>query len=77
MAAQVLVYDGQRVPGLLQTGRYAHAVASADPAVPAALRDRAAEAVLVRQQAFWARGARGLAVVIGEGALRQEAGAAR
>jgi transcriptional regulator with XRE-family HTH domain len=74
MAAQVLVYDSQRVPGLLQTGRYAHAVASADPAVPAALRDRAAETVLIRQQAFQARKDGCLEVVIGEGALRQEAG---
>ena len=74
MAAQVLVYDSQRVPGLLQTGRYAHAVASADPAVPAALRDRAAKTVLIRQQAFQSREHGCLAVVIGEGALRQEAG---
>ena len=74
MAAQVLVWDGQRVPGLLQTGPYAHAAASADPAVPAASRDRAAETVLVRQQAFWAREHGCLVVVIGEGALRQQVG---
>ena len=73
-AARILVYDSHRVPALLQTQAYASAVTAADPVVPADLSERAARAVLVRQQAILARRRSELAVVIGEAALHQLVG---
>jgi Domain of unknown function (DUF5753) len=75
-AMRVLVYDGQQVPGLLQTEDYARALACADPAATAAVQDRIVRAVLARQQAVLAGACPVLEVVIGEGALRQQAGGA-
>jgi transcriptional regulator with XRE-family HTH domain len=75
-ATQVLVYDSQQVPALLQTEDYARAVACADPAVPAAAQDQIVQAVLARQQAILAGEHPEVMVIIGEGALRQQAGGA-
>ena len=75
-ATQVLVYDCQQVPALLQTEDYARAVACADPAVPAAAPDQIVQAVLARQQAILAGDRPEVTVIIGEGALRQQAGGA-
>jgi transcriptional regulator with XRE-family HTH domain len=74
VAAQVLVYDCQHVPALLQTEDYARAVACANPDVPAAAQDQIVQAVLARQQAILAGDRPEVAVIIGEGALRQQAG---
>jgi transcriptional regulator with XRE-family HTH domain len=75
-ATQVLVYDGQQVPALLQTEEHAHAIAAADPMMPAGLQARAVEAVLARQQMTTAQHP-DMTVVIGEGALRQQVGGAK
>ncbi len=72
-ATQVLVYDCQQVPALLQTEDYARALACADPA---AAQDQIVQAVLARQQAILAGDRPEVMVVIGEGALRQQAGGA-
>jgi Domain of unknown function (DUF5753) len=52
-ASQVLIYDNQRVPGLLQTEEYAHAIVSADPAVPPGLQERLVEAWLSGSRPSW------------------------
>jgi len=75
-AMEVLVYDSQQVPGLLQTEDYARALACADPTATATVQDRIVQAVLARQQAVLAGEYPALRVVIGEGALRQQAGGA-
>jgi transcriptional regulator with XRE-family HTH domain len=74
-ASKINAYDAQRVPGLLQTVSYARALAEADPGLnDDAARDRAAESVLVRQQAVLGEGRPAVRVVIGEAALHQRVG---
>jgi transcriptional regulator with XRE-family HTH domain len=74
-ASKIHAYDAQRVPGLLQTVSYARALAEADPGLDDdAARDRAAESVLVRQQAVLGQGRPSVRVVIGEAALHQRVG---
>lgn len=74
-ASKIHAYDAQRVPGLLQTVPYARALAETDPSLDDdAARDRAAESVLVRQQAVLGNGWPTVRVVIGEAALHQQVG---
>jgi transcriptional regulator with XRE-family HTH domain len=74
-ASKIWGYDAQRVPGLLQTASYARALAETDPSLgDDAARDRAAEAVQVRQQAVLGKGWPGVRLVIGEAALHQRVG---
>lgn len=74
-AAKVTGYEAQQVPGLLQTPAYARALAETDPSLDDdAARDRAAEAVLARQQAILAERRPDVHLVIGEAALHQLVG---
>jgi len=87
-AASVIAgYEAQRVPVLLQTQAYARALAEADPALPdEAARDRAAEAVLARQDAILGEQPPGIYpdtpparvhLIIGQAALCQQVGGPR
>jgi len=74
-ASSISAYDAQRIPGLLQTRAYARALAEADPALTQeAARDRAADAVLARQQAILGEHRPEIRLVIGEAALHQRTG---
>lgn len=75
-ASKIHGYEAQRIPGLLQTRAYARALAKADPALPDdGARDRAADAVHLRQQAiFLAERVPDIHLIIGEAALRQQVG---
>jgi transcriptional regulator with XRE-family HTH domain len=75
-ASRLLVYEPQQVPALLQTQDYALNLASADPGLTAGSQDRAAEAVMNRQQAVLGRGGLEVTVVLGEAALCQAVGGA-
>jgi transcriptional regulator with XRE-family HTH domain len=72
-ASRILIYETACVPGLLQTREYASAIFSADAAD---VRDRRVEAALARQRAVVRSRRAAIAVVIGEGALRQLIGGA-
>jgi transcriptional regulator with XRE-family HTH domain len=73
-ATEILVYDPQLVPDLLQVPGYARAVTAARPGtVTDSQLDEAAAALAARQQAVLG-GSTQLSVVIGEAALRQEIG---
>ena len=73
-ASEIMVYDAQIVPGLLQTAGYARAIAEADLEYDsAAQREQAVIAQMTRQQAVLA-GRAPLSVVIAEAALRQRVG---
>jgi transcriptional regulator with XRE-family HTH domain len=65
-----------QVPELLQAPGYARAVAAADPGVPQDAEPVIVAATLARQKAVLRERGPGLAVVIGEAALRQLAGGA-
>jgi hypothetical protein len=74
-AASIWAYEAQRIPGLLQTPGYARALAAADPRLPDdAARDRAAEAVMARQQAILGEYCPDVHLIIGEVALHQQVG---
>ena len=74
-ASKIYGYEAQRVPGLLQTVAYARALAETDPSLgDDAARERAAEAVRVRQQAVLGEGWPAVRLVIGEAALYQRVG---
>ena len=73
-ASQIDAYQPQQVPDLLQTHEYAHAVATADPAMSPGTQALALDAMLTRQQLILAKRQPELAVVIGEGALHQAVG---
>jgi transcriptional regulator with XRE-family HTH domain len=75
-ASQLLAYEPQMVPALLQTEPYALDLASADPGLPAGSQHRAAEAVMIRQQAILDQGRLDITAVLGEAALRQAVGGA-
>ena len=74
-ASKISAYEAQRVPALLQTPAYARALAETDPGLDDDdARDRAAEAVLARQQAILGERSRTVHLVIGEAALHQQVG---
>lgn len=74
-ASKIYGYEAQRVPGLLQTVPYARALAETDLNLgDDTARERAAEAVRVRQQAVLGEGWPGVRLVIGEAALHQRVG---
>lgn len=72
-AAEIMVYEAQLVPDLLQTPDYARAIAAAEPSFTDSQQDEAAMAKVARVEVVLGGGAR-LAVVIGEAALRQQVG---
>jgi transcriptional regulator with XRE-family HTH domain len=75
-AAKISAYEAQQIPGLLQIRDYARALAEADPALGnEAARERAADAVIARQQAIVnGPGRPDIHLIIGEAALHQEVG---
>ncbi len=78
-ASQIMAYEAQLVPDLLQTDDYAGALAAADPGYATAQqREEAVAAKARRRHAVLAGRSRGqvprLAVILGEGALHQAVG---
>jgi transcriptional regulator with XRE-family HTH domain len=74
-ASKISGYEAQKVPELLQTPNYARALTEADPSLgDDAARDRAAEAVLARQQVILNKQRLELHLVIGQAALHQQVG---
>lgn len=74
-ASQVLVYEAQRIPALLQTAAYARALAETDPGLADDdAIDKAVEAMLARQRAIVGERKPDIEVIIGESALHQEVG---
>ncbi len=72
-ASRIWAYDAQQIPGLLQTRPYARALAQTDPALDSdAARDRAADAVIARQQAILQARKRDIHLIIGQAALHQQ-----
>jgi transcriptional regulator with XRE-family HTH domain len=76
-ASEIMTYEAQLIPDLLQTDEYAVAVAAAaEPGyVTDQQREDAVAATAVRRQAVLS-GSRRLSVVLGEGALHQAVGGA-
>jgi transcriptional regulator with XRE-family HTH domain len=75
-ASEIMAYEAQLVPDLLQTDDYARAIAAAEPVyLTGQQREDAVAAKAVRRQAVLT-GSRRLAVVLGEGALHQVVGGA-
>ena len=75
-ASEIMTYEAQLVPDLLQTDEYARAIAAAEPGyLTDQQREDAVAAKAVRRQAVL-DGSRRLGVVLGEGALRQAVGGA-
>ena len=73
-AAEIMTYEAQLVPDLLQTEDYARAVAAAEPDYGTdGQRELAVAAKAARQETVLG-GIRRLSVVIGEAALRQQVG---
>jgi transcriptional regulator with XRE-family HTH domain len=74
-AAEIMIYEAQRVPDLLQIAEYARAIAAAEPG--GEFNPKRTEAMVaasaIRQELVLGGGGR-LGVVIGEAALRQEVG---
>jgi transcriptional regulator with XRE-family HTH domain len=77
-ATEILVYEANQVPGLLQTADYIRAVAEADVRYTSAeQRAHALEVLLNRQHIVLAGRTPSLSVVVTEGALRQVVGQPR
>ena len=78
LASEIFIYDPQQVPDLLQTQDYARAVAESDPDMPEpGTLDRLTEMSITRQQVIMNERCTAVTAVIGEAALRQQAGNAR
>jgi transcriptional regulator with XRE-family HTH domain len=74
-ATRICSYDGEVVPGELQTEHYARAVFSAEQPADAAAADRHVKLRMQRQQALFARRpAPQMVTVLGEGALSRPVG---
>jgi transcriptional regulator with XRE-family HTH domain len=73
-AAEIMAYEAQLVPDLLQTADYARAVAEAQPGYNSTAQREDAVAAKSERQATVLGGSGHLAAVIGEGALRQQVG---
>src|ERR1700722_8771293 len=79
VASEIMAYEAQLVPDLLQTDDYARAIAAAEPAYTTSeQREDAVAAMEVRRQGVLTESSgssgRRLWVVLGEGALHQEVG---
>jgi transcriptional regulator with XRE-family HTH domain len=70
VASQIMTYEAQLVPDLLQTDDYARAVAAAEPRYATAQQREDAVAVKAQRRRAVPR----LAVILGEGALHQAVG---
>jgi hypothetical protein len=73
-AAEIMAYEAQLVPDLLQTADYARAIASAQPGHDTPSRVDRVAAVKAARQGVVLGGSGRLSVVMGEAALRQEVG---
>ncbi|HTX29587.1 MAG TPA: helix-turn-helix transcriptional regulator [Streptosporangiaceae bacterium] len=75
-ASEILAYEAQLIPDLLQTDDYARAIAAAEPGyLTDQQREDAVAAKAVRRQVvLGGRSPVRLAVILGEGALHQEVG---
>lgn len=74
-AAEIMTYEAQIIPDLLQTGDYARAMAAAEPRYATdKQREAAVAAKAERRQAVLGTSGRRLWVVLGEAALRQAVG---
>jgi len=77
IASEILVYDTQQIPELLQTPGYAREVAEAGPVLPEpGTLDRLTEMSAAHQRMILDRKSTTLSVIVGEGALRQQVGGA-
>jgi transcriptional regulator with XRE-family HTH domain len=75
-ASEIMTYEAQLIPDLLQTDEYARAIAAAEPSyVTDQQREDAVAARAMRRQAMLG-GSRKITVVLGEGALHQVVGGA-
>jgi transcriptional regulator with XRE-family HTH domain len=75
-ASEIMTYEAQLIPDLLQTDEYARAIAAAEPGyVTGQQREDAVAAKAMRRQAVLG-GSRRISVVLGEGALHQVVGGA-
>jgi transcriptional regulator with XRE-family HTH domain len=73
-ASEIMAYEAQLIPDLLQTDEYARAIAAAEPGYETdQQREDAVAAKAVRRQAVLG-GQRRLSAVLGEGALHQAVG---
>jgi transcriptional regulator with XRE-family HTH domain len=73
-ASEIMAYEAQLIPGLLQTDDYARAVAAAEPSyLTDQQREDAVAAESARRQAVL-NGSRRFSVILGEGALHQVVG---
>jgi len=76
VTSEIMAYEAQLIPDLLQTDEYARAIAIAEPGfVTDQQREDAVAAKAVRRQAVLS-GSRRLSVILGEGALHQVVGGA-
>jgi len=75
-AAEIMTYEAQVVPDLLQTDDYTRAVTAAEPgyATDQQRQDAMAAKAMRRQAVLGAPAERRLSVILGEGALRQAVG---
>jgi transcriptional regulator with XRE-family HTH domain len=74
-ATEILAFQPQHIPDLLQTDDYARALAAADPAYPGdGQRTRVVQAKLMRQAVVLGERSAHLEVVLAEGAVRQMVG---
>ncbi len=81
-ASEIMVYEAQLVPDLLQTDDYAAALAGAEPGLTTEQREDTVAAKAVRRQAIVTGSpsvptGKRLTVVLGEGALHQAVGGSR
>jgi transcriptional regulator with XRE-family HTH domain len=74
-ASRITIYETQQVPALLQTQEYAEAIAAADALADEETRHKLVQATAARRRAVLREQRPDLAIVLGEGALRQEVGA--
>jgi len=73
-ASEIMAYEAQLIPDLLQTDEYTRAIAAAEPGyLTDEQRENAVAAQAVRRQAVLS-GSRPIGVVLGEGALHQAVG---
>ena len=73
-ASEIMAYEAQLIPDLLQTDDYTRAIAAAEPGyVTDQLREESVAAQAVRRHAVLS-GSRRIGVVLGEGALHQAVG---
>jgi transcriptional regulator with XRE-family HTH domain len=75
-ASEIMTYEAQVIPDLLQTDDYARAIAAVEPGYATdQQRDEVVAAKATRRQVVLGQGRR-LSVILGEGALRQAVGGA-